>query len=216
MPSPQEMLSALGIDSLISERAFTRNAEAGILKNATGARVVGVGPEVLRSLHHVLERERAGSWSLTLKAGGRACGQRVAANVDAELAALGKPALAALPLDACLCFIDRYFAAHGWGQLTLDLADAAEHGVVVAHLAQGLFARVMPDADTVVDDLLAGMLQGFCEHISGQALGCEEIACAGHGAAQCTFVITAPERLEAIRPFIGTEDTSSILARLRA
>jgi len=216
MPSPQEMLSSLGIDSLISTRSFTRNAEAGTLKNATGTRVLGVGPELLRSLRHVLERERAGSWSVTLKAGGRVCGQKVAANVDAELTALGKPALAALPLDACLCFIDRYFATHGWGQLTLDLADAAEHGVVVAHLAQGLFARVLPNAGAAVDDLLAGMLQGFCEHISGQTLGCEEIACAAHGAAQCTFVITAPERLEAIRPFIGTEDTFALLARLRA
>ncbi len=111
--------------------------------------------------------------------------------------------------------MEHHFAAHGWGHLKLDLADAAEHGFVVARLKHSYFVETLTDVDDFVDPVLAGMLQGFFEHFSGQTLGCEEIACAGRGADQCTFVLTDPERLATITPLIGREGAEALLARLR-
>src|SRR6185436_14623513 len=116
---------------------------------------------------------------------------RIAQHLDTELSRLGHPALGALPLEACLVLLERRLAALGWGQLKLDLAEAAEHGVVVATLEHSAFAEALADVTDFADPLLAGVLSGFFEHVSGQALGCEEIACVRRGAPACQFVITA-------------------------
>ncbi|MBI4622310.1 MAG: hypothetical protein HY736_03685 [Verrucomicrobia bacterium] len=216
MPSSEEILTSLGLDRLIAAGRFTQDAAGGVVANPAGARVVCAGPEVLRSLHLVFEKERAGTWTATLKTAGFACGKKIATGLDAELAALGKPALAALPIEACLVFVEHYFAVHGWGRLKVDLADAAEHGVVIARLEQSFFAAALQDPAAFADPLLAGVLQGFFEHISGQTLGCEEIACARRGAPHCIFVITSPERLGTIVSFVGYESAEAILQRLRA
>jgi hypothetical protein len=216
MPNSEEILSSLGLEQLIAAGGFTRDETGGVMANPAGARVVCVGPELLRSLHLVLDHERTGAWTAVLKTAGFASGKKIAANLDAELAGLGKPALAALPIEGCLVFIEHYFAVHGWGRLTLDLTDAAQHGVVLARLEQSVFAGALQDPKLFADPLLAGILQGFFEHISGQVLGCEEIACARRGAPHCIFVITAPERLGSIISFVGYESAEAILNRLRA
>ena len=85
--------------------------------------------------------------------------------------------------------------------------------------AVGGFAAALDTMDDFADALLAGKLQGFFEYISGQPLGCEEIACVRRRqppTSQCVFVITAPERIEALRPFIGREPVAALLARLKA
>jgi len=209
-----DILSSLGLDQLIAEDGIGRD-ETGILFDPAGARVVFASAEMMRSVRHVLERESAGSWQSVMKASGHVYGQKIATNLDARLAAIGKPKLAALPLEACLVFIERYFALHGWGRLMLDLKDAAEHGLVIARLDRSYFVEALAKTNEFVDPVLAGMLQGFFEHISGQSLGCEEVACALHADGPCTFVVTGAERLATLGPRIGQETAEALIARLR-
>lgn len=216
MSSPEEILSSLGIESLVAAAGFNPDPASGVVTDPAGARVAGAGPELLRSLQFVLEQERPGAWVATLKTSGFRCGRKIGESLDAALAALGKPALAAQPIEGCLVLIEHYFATHGWGRLTLDLSGAADHGIVLAHLEHSCFAAALSDPRVFADPLVAGLLQGFFEYISGQVLGCEEIACARRGAPHCVFVITAPERLGAVVSFIGYETADAILNRLRA
>jgi len=209
-----DVLAACGLSDLVAGEPFGHDAE-GRLIDPSGARVVFATAQAARSLHRVLETEETGAWGAAMKGCGRDCGAKIAARLDAVLAGLDKPTLTALPLEACLALLEHLFAAHGWGRLQLDLADAAEHGIVVARLEHSFFVETLAEADGFVDTVLAGILQGFFGHISGQALACEEIACARRGAAHCTFVLTAPERLAAIAPFVGREDVEALLARLR-
>ena len=210
-----EILSSLGLDQLIAEDRFGHD-EVGTLTDPTGARVVFAPPQLINGMRHVLEGENAGAWPAIMKSSGHVCGQKIARHLDARLAELGKPNLAALPLEACLVFIERYFALHGWGKLVLDLAHAAEHGLVIARLEHSYFVEVLAQSGGFADPMLAGMLQGFFEHISGQSLGCEEIACARGPNGACTFVITGAERLAAIAPHVGPETAEMLIARMRA
>lgn len=207
MAAPVSILHSLGLDRLLEPdpadaRTFTPLAFASV--------------EMIRGFHHVIERERTGAWRSALKAAGHATGRKFGARLDALLAARSQPALNALPLEACLALLELHLTNLGWGRLQIDLTDAAQYGLVVARLEHSVFVEALADVPDFVDALPAGMLQGFFEHISGQTLGCEEIACVRRGAARCTFVISAPDRLARIMPMIGRENADMLLARLRS
>jgi predicted hydrocarbon binding protein len=212
--SSDDVLKSLELDSLIAARPFERDA-TGLLVDSAGARVVLVSAETTRGFRHVLETEQPGAWSAALKAGGISTGAQIATGIDATLTAHGKPALAALPLEACLALLERHFAACGWGRLRVDLNDAEAHGFVVARLEHAFHVEALTNVDGFVDPMLAGVLQGFFSRISGQELGCEEIGCSSSGDPHCTFVITDPGRLASLRPNIGIENVETVLAHLR-
>lgn len=209
-----DILTSLGLDLLIADEAFAHDA-AGHLVDPAGTRVVLVNAAATRGFRRVLEAEEPGAWARAMKASGVTCGTRIATGLDTALARLGKPALAALPLEACLALLEHSVAAHGWGRLKIDLNDASHHGFVVARIDHSFNAEILADVVDFVDPLLAGTLQGFFTHISGQNLACEEIACARRGAPQCVFVITDAGRLATITPAIGRETTDQLLAQLR-
>jgi uncharacterized protein len=213
MPA-SDILSPLGLDQLIADRRFKRDARAGRLTSPFGARSVLAGAEIIRSLDLVINRERPGAFAAILKSAGHIEGKKYAADLDLQLSALGKPPLAGLPLEACLVLIENYFAVHGFGELKLDLTHAPDHGLVVATLEHAFFAEVHEGKNVFADHAAAGLLQGFFDYITGEGLGCEEIACVRHGAPRCTFVLTAPERLTAMASFIGHEDAAAIISRL--
>ncbi len=213
MPSA-DILASLGIDPLIAGEPFTRDS-AGHLVDPAGTRVVLVRGETTRGFRRVLEAEQPGAWDAAMKASGTTCGTRIATGLDSALAKLGKPTLAALPLEACLALLEHSVAAYGWGRLKIDLTDAAAHGFVVARIDHSFSVESFAEVDGFVDAMLAGVLQGFFAHISGQNLACEEIACTRRGPPPCIFVITDPERLATISPLLGQETADQLLARLR-
>lgn len=204
------------LDGLFDGRSFRRDAATGIVEDPGGARVVLAAHNFMRSLHGLLQAEKNAVWQATFLHCGVAIGKKVATRLDAELTRCNQPVLASLPLETCLIFIERHFASHGWGRLKLDLTDAPEHGLVSARLQGSYFVEVLGDVDEFVDPLLAGVLQGFFEYVSGQELGCLEIACMRRGSAHCTFVITAPDRLAAVTPLLGAATADDIIARLKA
>jgi uncharacterized protein len=215
MATDAEILAPLGLERLIEDEGFNR-APDGTMADPNGTRIVFAQAEFVRGLHHVLEHEQRGAWRTVMKACGHDCGRNIGVRLDAKLAAIAKPLLAALPLEGCLVFLERYFSVHGWGKLMLDLAAAADHGLVVARVKNSYLAESMSGAKDFADPILAGILQGFFEHISGQVLACEEIGCMRRGAAECTFVITSPERLAPVLPLLGNESADALLARLKA
>jgi len=216
MPPPDDPASASGLDRLFDPAAFPADAVTGTATDPTGARIVYASPEFTRSVHHVLLREKPGAWREILSRAGRSCGRELAVSLDRESARLGLPMLGELPLETSMGFLERTFNAQGWGVLKVDLSEAPEHGLVIAYLAHSYFAEVLSEVYDFVDAYPAGLLQGFFEHISGEQLGCLEIACVRRGAPRCTFVITATERLDAVAPLLGRETAETVLARLKA
>lgn len=216
MPPPDDNAPASGLDRLFDPHAFTADAATGVVTDPAGARVAYASHEFTRAVHHVLLREKSGVWRDVLARTGRACGRDLALGLDRESARLGQPTLGELPLESSMSFLERTFTAHGWGVLKVDLSDAPEHGLVIAHLTHSYFVEVLSDVNDFVDAFPAGLLQGFFEHISGEQLGCLEIACVRRGAPRCTFVITATERLDIVEPLRGRETAEAIIARLKA
>lgn len=196
MPPPEDLLSAAAFDRLF------------------GDQVLGLPEDFTHALHHVMEAEKSGAWPRVLARCGNAYGRRIAAAFDRTLAGLGQAALAEQPLEACVALIERHCATHGWGAVKLDLTNASTHGIVVARLEHSYFVELLHSASHFTDALLAGLLQGFFEQVSGQELTCIEVACAARGAPHCTFVIGAAEQLAPVAPLIGRATADAILAKL--
>jgi uncharacterized protein len=215
MTSPDSILSSLQLERFFSESRLVYDLEAGTVKNPGAERLIYVSADLMRGIHQALVEETADAWKIIFRNCGRTWGKRVATHLDGGLAKLGKGSQAALPLEGYLAFIEAYFAEHGWGVLKLDLADAPR-GLIVARLHDSYFVDVLADVDDTVDALLAGILQGFIEHVAGAELGCAEIACVRKGAPECVFVVTAPARLDAIETKIGNTSAEDILTALRA
>jgi predicted hydrocarbon binding protein len=214
MADDSDILVPLGLERMIEVEGYGQMVD-GTFADAQGNPVFFADAAVWRALHHVIENEKTGAWRTVMKTSGQDGGRKMALRLDARLAALGKPSLAALPLEACLVFLERTFAMGGWGKLKLDLTAAAEHGLVVSRLQHSFLGENLPAVNDFADPLLAGLLQGFFEHISGQVLACEEIGCVRRGDSGCTFVITSPERLAPILPLLGREAPAALLARLQ-
>lgn len=187
-----------------------------IITTDDGMRVVGAGGGMMRAAQFVFEAERPKSWTPVLKQTGAAAARSFATSLDARLSAAGNLSLASLPLDACLEFLVRHVVENGWGRLAIDTSRATESGVVVASLGQSLEDVAEARREEFGHPLLAGMLQGYFEYVTGQSLRCEEIACMRKGAPHCTFVLTTPDRLQPVASFIGRESPSQIIARLTA
>ena len=197
-------------------RGARLDATAGIALVPDGSRVVFATPPLLRALHAVLTTEAPDAWQNNFLAGGIAAGRAFGVAVDRELATRGQPALTDQPLEICLAICERHFAAQGWGLLACDASLAPEHGIVIARLNLScVVAALGPGAD-FVDAMPGGFLQGFLEHVSGQSLGCVEIACARAGAPLCTFVITSADRLESAAPLIGRASPDEIIEKLKS
>lgn len=204
------------IDRFFALTGLATDATTGVHTDAAGLRVVFAAPEFFRAIHLVLTRKDPATWKSLLTRCGRDCGRQLGTSLDAEFRRLGQPLLGELPFESCLAYLERTFAAHGWGVLKIDLSAAADHGLVTARLTHSYFAAILCDVDDLVDVLPAGLLRGYFEYISGEQLGCVEIACVRRGAPHCTFVITAAERLDAVASHFGRETAEAILARLQA
>jgi predicted hydrocarbon binding protein len=216
MPPPDDPSTAAAFDRIFADRAATPADATGVMLTVAGERVLGTPQNFDHAFRHVLQTEKPGVWSRALARCGTAQGRKLAESLDREFAALGQPALGELPLETCVGLIERHFATQGWGLLQIDLTDAATFGFVVARLDHSYFVETLPDADHFTDALLAGHLQGFFEHVSGQQLACAEIGCARRGAPHCTFVIAAPEQLTPVIPLVGRTPPDGILAKLRS
>ncbi len=215
MQSSDTILTQLNLERFFSETRLVYDLEAGTVRNPGAERIIYVSADLMRGIHQALVEETADAWKIIFRNCGRTWGKRVARHLDTGLSKTGVSGQAALPLAGYIAFIEAYFAEHGWGVLKLDLAHA-DRGLVVARLAHSYFAAVLNDVDDLVDPLLAGILQGFLEHVSGAELGCAEIACVRKGAPECVFAITAPARLDAVEARFGVEPAEEIIASLRA
>ncbi len=214
MKPPGESASPFG--RLFESRGPRLDPAAGVALVADGSRIVFAASTFLQAVHAVFHADKPGAWPAMQHAGGITAGHAFATTLDLELTRLGQPVLTDQPLEACLALAARQFKAQGWGLLTADLTDAAEHGLVIARLQHSAFVAALESGTEFADALPAGFLQGFLEAVSGQALGCIEIGCARLGAPHCTFVITSAERLDPIRPLLGLKAAGEIVARLKA
>jgi predicted hydrocarbon binding protein len=209
-------LAPYGLDAPLDPARHQHDLARGTVHDASGNRLVALSTPFLQSLLEVLAQETGDGWKIALAQAGEAWGRELSTDVERTLATNGRSPAEGAPLEAHLAFLEGFFQQHGWGTLTLNLDDTAQHGLIVARLAGSVVLAAQPALpDRQLDALAAGLLAGYFSALSGRELGCTEIACMASGAAECLFVISSPERLAAIDGLVDQLPATELIAALR-
>lgn len=195
MITAAELTTELDLNRFFDEGGFKYDLEKGTIHNPGQTRVLWLSADTVRGIYLALHEEAGPAWKLILKNCGRFWGKKVAQNLDRELSLLAQTRQADLAVPVYLQLVEAYFRQHGWGVLELDLEDAVAHGVIEARLHHSFFAEVLDEVNEPVDQLIAGILEALFSHISGQPVGCLEIASERTGADCGCFILSGEERI---------------------
>jgi len=210
------LLEADVFERLFGDSGYHYDLVAGTVTNPANIRVIYFSTDILRGIYDALEYEAGGAWRIILHSCGYLWGKNVFNILEKEFKAIAGGELRRQTVGDYLCLLEQYFSLHGWGKLNIVLDDAPQYGIVRASLEYSLFADALGHVNEPVDAMIAGMLRGFFEKISGQSLGCVEAACVRQGAARCEFLISGAERLRAIEDLLNQNiPLEAVLAHLR-
>jgi hypothetical protein len=140
---------------------------------------------------------------------------------DRELTAYYQAPLRSLSaglVHACLADAFNY---HGWGKLTVDLADLG-HGFLTVTVANAALPALVTEADRPVDLLMAGLLAAVFAHLAGADLDAVQTECPSMGAEAERFVVGPAARIKEIEQWLATAAPhaavphAAVVERLRA
>ncbi len=213
--SPQ--LDAEIFSRLFSETYHQFDLREGTAINSAGVRVIYLSSDIVRGIYEALHYEAGDAWKLILENSGYLWGKHMFESLIKEIQAVSQKNLESLPASDYLHVLETYFSMHGWGKAKIHLQDAP-FGIIRVRMTHSLFADALNNVDDRVDAMIAGMLRGFFEKVSGgQSLGCVETACVRRNAAPyCEFLISGMDRISKLRHLIDDEvSPEKILEQLR-
>jgi len=212
------MLEEKVFERLFGESGYFYDLKAGTVVNHNGARIIYLSSDIIRGIYEALYLEAGEAWRLILGNCGYRWGKQLYDSFNKELQITHQQSLENFTVNAFVEFIESYFKQHGWGNLKVNLDDATNYGIIRVTMTHSLFVDTLNHLRDRVDFMIAGMLRGLFEKISGQMLDCLEIKCSARGAAPtCEFVITGQSRIRLLEPLIENDDPAleKLLAQLR-
>jgi len=210
-------LERMVLDRLFGEQSYAFDLYEGTVVNAADTRIIYLSADIIRGIYEALNFEAGDAWRIILKTCGTLWGQRMARSMEREVTALTSREWQQFSVSEYVDLLEGYFSRHGWGKAKIHLEDAASHGIIRMSMTHSLFATALNHVEGPVDYMVAGMLKGLFEAISGQTLDALEVQSPRRDAApSCEFLVSAVDRIAAIEPLVGEGlPLEEILDRLR-
>jgi predicted hydrocarbon binding protein len=178
-----------------------QNLPSGTLENRAGARMFALPDELLVALSNTVMKHRGERCGEVLKSIGRGWGKQAAEQLSNELSGFHERRLDEQPLSLFAADLTAAFLHHGWGRLQLDFSRYARGLLLVEVFHPFLGEEVKPTSHSV-EALMAGFLSGMFTQFAGVELDCVQTACRARGEQSSRFVLTVPQRLQAIKELI--------------
>ena len=206
------------LEAMFGPGAYGYDMKEGTVISATDNRVLYLSADLVRGIYQALEYETGEAWKLILKNCGYIWGKRISVSLGKELRVVIRDGLEDLSVHDYLNLIESYFASHGWGIAVVDLDDAQTYGIVRVSLKNSLFVHALDDVQGRVDYMMAGMLRGLFEAISGHMLDCVQVCCERSNIAQASeFLISARGRIETLEASLDSDiELDHAIEQLRA
>jgi predicted hydrocarbon binding protein len=176
---------------------WTHDSGRGTIRNRAGSRMLVVSDDLLVALVNTLNAELGDQSDAVIASMGQDWGERAASRFADEMQQhYGKP-LAQLPLSLFAASLAEGFRSFGWGTINIEF-DRYAQGLVIVEMHEPMLGSVVRGADAPVEKLVAAFLEGMFSHFAGMRLGCVQTDCRACGAELSRFVLTIPERLDAL------------------
>lgn len=160
---------------------------------ANGDLAIARGP--LRQLHASLTSHAPDKAIAVLQEAGYAAGESVYRSFSAWLPGrTGVDSAANLDADLLAEVLSEFFAAGGWGTLSMSPVGTGALAIDSPDWAEAEPAS----AQSPMCFFSAGMLADFLGRLSGQTVAVMEVECRSRGDARCRFLSATPEVLEKV------------------
>ncbi|TAG28029.1 MAG: hypothetical protein EAZ37_03220 [Burkholderiales bacterium] len=181
---------------MFSDSSQSFDLYEGTASSAAGTKIIYLSTDLIVGIHKAIEYEAGEAWQVIFNSCGLRWGRKVATSFERELRVAANRRIDALTVIEYKEMVESYFSHHGWGKLSMRMDGIESHGVLVAELTDSVFRYALPNVDTCVDQLIAGMLRGIFESLAQAELDCLMIEERQAGSAPlCRFLISGPDRI---------------------
>ena len=171
--------------------------ERGILRDDHAQRIVQAPYALFSSLLRTCQRVAPETWSIFCREWGVQWGRRMAVELEMiSLEATGQ-SLEERPMTEVSELLAERLRQQGWGQLTLDLSDAAS-GAFRIELEESTIAAAARALEGRACHLVAGMLSAVFSSLAHRRLHVEELRCRAQGHAHCEMIVVGATRRDRV------------------
>jgi uncharacterized protein len=223
-----ELAPATGSQTMLAAKASTERFAAmlsidnlnfdlyeGTVVDTSDTRNIFLGSDILRGIHAALSYEAGDAWKIVMYRCGFLWGQKTLRYFVRQSQGAFGAKFEQISVDAFLSNLVTFMNFNGWGLLSFDLTRATTHGVIRLELRKSIFSEALDHLRERVDFMVAGMLAGIFSDLSQAELACIEVCSALTGAPTSVFLLSARERIEALRePLNGGADEQELLEQL--
>jgi predicted hydrocarbon binding protein len=169
----------------------------GTMQNCAGARLLALTDDFLLALCNSLEAQLGTRALPVLKATGRDWGRKAAEEFASQMQQHFGKALLEMPVAMFSANLAEMFEHQGWGNFSFDFS-RYDRGLLTVEVVAPMLGSSVRQASRPVETLLGGFLAGVFSFFSGTELECLQTDCCSCGAERSRFILTVPERIEAL------------------
>ncbi len=207
--SSARFASMLEIDSL------NFDLYEGTVVDPSDTRSIFLATDILRGIHAALSYEAGQAWTIVLYRCGFLWGQKTLRHFVRQSQGAFGAKFEQISVDVFLSNLITFMNFNGWGVLSIDMQRATTHGVLRMELRKSIFADALDHLRERVDFMVAGMLAGVFSDLSRASLACIEVSSSLTGGSNSVFLLSASERIEALRPALeGGADERELIELL--
>lgn len=187
---------------------FRTDVKKGVTRSAFGTRMCALTSDFLLGFRDALVYECGRSFAPVLKACGRRWGEVFIRRFDREITQVYQASAADLPAGIVHTCLAEYFAAHGWGQLVIDLSKCSQ-GLILVRLKNSILPDLIRESDRPVDYLFTGAFAAIFSFFAGTTLDALQTDCPTVGGSCSQYLVTFPERVERLATWLDTPPQST-------
>jgi predicted hydrocarbon binding protein len=197
---------------------FRTDVAKGVTRTAAGVRICTLPTEFLLGFRDALVYECGKAYRRVMKTAGKKWGAKLATRFEKEVASLYQTKLRDLPAGLVHVCLTESFAAHGYGNLSVDLSACAD-GLILVDLTNSMMPSLIRESARPVDLLMAGLLGAVFSHLSGEPLDAVQTDCPSMGAERSRFVIARADAISSVEDWLDTVENhpphDAIVQRVR-
>lgn len=182
---------------------FKTDVKKGVTRSAFGTRMCALTSDFLLGFRDALIYECGRSFAPVLKACGRRWGEIFIRRFDRELNQIYQASSSELPAGLVHTCLAECFAAHGWGQLSIDLSRCS-YGLVLVRLKNSVLPDLIRESDRPVDHLFTGAFAAIFSFFAGITLDALQTDCPSVGGTAAQYLVTYPDRVERLTTWLDS------------